>query len=298
MRFLLRAPVALLAAVLLMAVVPSHAQNEAAQATIKSAWQAAARAAQHGPADVTLLDQAKLKLAQGYAFVPKREASAVMKAMGNGDDPTFIGLILPDRQDSDEDWLVAVDFDPAGYISDDDAKTWNADELLDNLRKGTEASNADRVRLGVTPIEVTRWIEPPKYDDATRTLIWSAEARDKGAPADADNTVNYNTYVLGREGYVSLNLITTASAVEGEKPLVKHLLDDVAFVDGKRYADFNASTDKVAAYGLAALIGGVAAKKLGLLALLAAFLAKSFKLVIVALGAAGVAVRKFFTRKA
>ncbi|HET7925348.1 MAG TPA: DUF2167 domain-containing protein [Rhodanobacteraceae bacterium] len=298
MRFQSGARAALLAAVLSMAALPAYAQNEAAQNAVKSAWQAAAKTVKRGPDAIALLDQATLKLPEGYGFVPKREAAALMKAMGNGDDPEFVGLIVPVREDSDESWLIAVDFDRAGYVNDDDAKNWNADELLENLKTGTEAGNAERIRLGVTPIEVTRWIERPAYDAATRTLIWSAEARDKGAPADADNTVNYNTYVLGREGYVSLNLITSVSSVEAEKPMMKTLVGDVAFVDGKRYADFNASTDKVAAYGLAALIGGVAAKKLGLLAILAAFLAKSFKLVIVALGAAGVALRKFFARKA
>lgn len=69
-------------------------------------------------------------------------------------------------------------------------------------------------------------------------------------------------------------------------------------MDGKRYSDFDASSDKVAAYGLAALVGGVAAKKLGLLALIGAFLAKSFKLVIVGVIAAGTAIRSYFSRKA
>ena len=48
----------------------------------------------------------------------------------------------------------------------------------------------------------------------------------------------------------------------------------VKFNDGKRYTDFDSSTDKVAAYGLAALVAGVAAKKLGLLAIAGAFFAQ------------------------
>ena len=66
------------------------------------------------------------------------------------------------------------------------------------------------------------------------------------------------------------------------------------FNEGKRYTDFNGSTDKVAAYGLAALIGGIAAKKLGLLAGLGLFLAKFAKLIVVGVAAAGGAVAKFF----
>jgi len=271
------------------------ADDPAAHDPAARAWQAAAQAMQRGPHTVALREQATLKLPEGFGFVPTREAAALMEAMGNDVGANFIGLVMPLAED--QDWIISVDFDPAGYIEDEDAKHWDADELLASLKEGTEAGNARRVRLGIAPIEVTRWIEPPSYDDTTQRLVWSAEARDKGAPAGADDTVNYNTYVLGREGYVSLDLITTTSAVDAHKPIAKRLLGEVAFVDGKRYADFNASTDKVATYGLAALVGGVAAKKLGLLAVLGAFLAKSFKLVAVGAVAAAAAMRRAFARK-
>ena len=299
-----------LAAALALLVVPfaqaqdakpaagQSAEQHAADAShgpASGAWQAVAQAMQRGPRTVALRDQATLKLPEGYGYVPTREASALMEAMGNDVGPDFIGLIMPLAED--QDWIVSVDFDPAGYINDEDARHWKADELLSNLKEGTEAGNARRIKLGIAPLEVTRWIEPPSYDSATQRLVWSAEARDKGAPTGADNTVNYNTYVLGREGYVSLDLITTTSAVEAQKPMAKRLLGEVAFVDGKRYADFDASTDKVAAYGLAALVGGVAVKKLGLLAVIGAFLAKSFKLIVVGVVAIGAAIRKFFARK-
>ncbi len=73
--------------------------------------------------------------------------------------------------------------------------------------------------------------------------------------------VNYNTYLLGREGYFELNLITDRGSVEAAKPLTKTLLNTVNFNEGQRYSDYNAKTDKLAEYGLAALIGGIAAKK-------------------------------------
>ena len=123
--------------------------------------------------------------------------------------------------------------------------------------------------------------------------MWSAEAREKGG-AGPDPVVNYNTYVLGREGYVSLNLITSSSTVEADKPAAHELLAAVDFNDGKRYGDFNSSTDKVAAYGLAALVGGLAAKKLGLLAAAGVFIAKFAKVIIIGVAAAGGAVVKFF----
>jgi uncharacterized membrane-anchored protein len=105
--------------------------------------------------------------------------------------------------------------------------------------------------------------------------------------------VSYNTYVLGREGYVSLNLVTSAAAVDAHKPAARELLAAVQFNNGKRYQEFDSSTDAVAAYGLAAVVGGVAAKKLGLLAVAGAFFAKFAKVIALALAGAGAAVARF-----
>jgi uncharacterized membrane-anchored protein len=145
----------------------------------------------------------------------------------------------------------------------------------------------------VPAIKVTRWIEPPAYDASKHHLVWSAEVRLRDGE-DPDPGVNYNTYVLGREGYVSLDLVTAVSTVEADKPAAHELLSAVAFNPGKGYGDFDSSTDKVAAYGLAALVGGLAAKKLGLLAVVGAFLLKFAKLIVVGVAAAGAGVAKWF----
>jgi len=90
--------------------------------------------------------------------------------------------------------------------------------------------------------------------------------------------------------------------VTGLKELPQHkgdaqdLLGALEFLDGKRYTDFNASTDKVAEYGLAALVLGVGAKKLGFLAVAFAFLAKFAKVIILGVAGVGALAAKFFKR--
>jgi uncharacterized membrane-anchored protein len=259
-------------------------------------WQAAGEAMLRGPQDVPLRNQATLQLPEGYGFVPHAEAVRLMELMGNQTDSNFLGMIFPVGTPG-ADWFVTVDFDDAGYIKDEEAKDWDAAGLLDNLKKGTEQGNDRRTKVGVPPIEVTRWIERPAYDAATHRLVWSAEVRLKNEP-DPDPGVNYNTYVLGREGYISLDLVTSTSAVEEHKPAAHELLAAVSFNDGKRYGDFNSSTDKVAAYGIAALVGGLAAKKLGLIAVGAAFFAKFAKLILVGVAALGGGMAKLWKGKA
>jgi uncharacterized membrane-anchored protein len=270
----------------------ARAQEAQPEDPAAAVWQAASDAMINGPQTIELRDQAQLALPEGYGYVPVKEGTALMEAMGNQAGENFIGLIFPH---SEADWFVTMDFEPAGYIKDDDAKDWEADELLDSLKEGTKAANEHRKSIGVTPLEVTRWVEKPAYDAASHRLVWSAEAKQIGV-ADQDPTINYNTYVLGREGYISLNLITTASTIESDKPAAHELLTAVNFNGGKGYADFDESTDKVAAYGLAALVGGVAAKKLGLLAMLGVFLAKFGKVLFVAVIALGAGFAKFFKR--
>ncbi|HTE42495.1 MAG TPA: DUF2167 domain-containing protein [Steroidobacteraceae bacterium] len=258
----------------------------------KAAWEAAGAAMQRGPSTVTLRDQGSLQLPDGYAFIPVKEATRVMESMGNQVDGRFIGLIVPL---ADAPWFVTVDYEESGYIKDDDAKNWDAKELLDNLKEGTEAGNERRTSMGIPPLEVTRWIESPTYDGTSQRLVWSIEARNKGVD-DPDPTINYNTYLLGREGYFSLDLVTTAATVTTDKLAARELLAATTFNDGKRYTDFNASTDKVAAYGLAALVGGLAAKKLGLIAVLGAFLLKFAKVIFLVVAGGAAAFAKFFKR--
>ena len=289
----IRAAAAAAAAAVLTATFSpvSLAQDAEPEAEAGNAvWQAASAAMVRGPNSVQLKDQAQLALPAGYGFVPPKEGAAVMDMLGNQTDERFIGLIFPEADDAS--WFVTIDYEPSGYIKDDDAKEWDADELLQNLKDGTEAANDHRRELGVAEIQVTRWVEKPAYDAQTHRLVWSAEAREKSGQ-DTDPVVNYNTYVLGRQGYVSLNLITSSSTIESDKPAAHELLAAVNFNDGKRYSDFDSSTDEVAAYGLAALVGGIAAKKLGLLAAAGLFIAKFAKLIIVGAAAAGAGVVKF-----
>jgi uncharacterized membrane-anchored protein len=278
----------------LIAALPIYAQAQQAPTESEVVWQQANKAMQRGPAQIVLRDQAQIALPEGYGFVPVKEASAAMRVMGNSVDGRFLGLIFPLRDDAN--WMVSVDFEDAGYIKDDDAKDWNADELLQSLKDGTEAANELRKDNGIAPIEVTRWVEKPSYDVNSHRLIWSAEARLKNGE-DADPTINYNTYLLGRQGYISLNLITSASQVAEDKSDARILLGALQFNEGKRYGDFDPSTDKVAAYGLAALVAGAAAKKLGLLATLGLLLAKYAKLIFVAVAAGGAVLAKFFGRR-
>jgi len=238
-----------------------------------------------GPTAVLLRDQAKLKLPEGTMFVPQPTANKILKAMGNHADDRVIGLIYPLRDD--QNWAMVAEYEPSGYIKDDDARDWNADELLKSLKEGTAAANEERQKAGFAALEVTGWAEKPAYEANSHWLVWAATAVHPGATGEPE-VVNYNTYALGREGYISINLLTDSKALAADKVHARDMLSRLEFVEGKRYADFDSKTDHVAEYGLAAMVaGGLAAKKLGLLAVIGVALLKFWKLGLIALAGIG-----------
>lgn len=266
-----------------------------AESPADKAFAAAREVAVYGPAQVPWAEQATLRLPEGYIYIPRPAADQIMDLYGNSYDERFLGLIYPA---SDSNWLVVAEYEHSGYIKDDDARNWDVDELLQGLKEGTEAQNERRREMGIGELVIDGWAERPAYDAATHRLVWSLAAHDKGDEAGAAQTINYNTYMLGREGYITMNLVTDSSAIATDKANAHALLAALSFNPGRTYADFNEDTDKVAAYGLAALVAGVAAKKLGLFAVIAAFVAKFAKVFIVAAAAGGAALWKKLRGKA
>lgn len=272
----------------------AHAAPNEEQA--RKAFAEAEAAAKRGPADVELAGQAVLHLPAAHVFVPQPQAMAVLNAMGNpGNDPRLQGLIFPSGEGGG--WFMTVRYEASGYVKDDDAREWNADDLLKSYREGTEASNAERVKMGVPALEIIGWAEKPVYDSAAHRLVWAMSSREKGAPAEAPQGVNYNTYALGREGYFMLNLVTGLAELPQHKSAAQTMLGALEYKEGKRYADFDAKTDHVAEYGLAALVVGVAAKKLGFFALALAFIAKFAKVILLGLAVLGAGAVKIFGKR-
>jgi uncharacterized membrane-anchored protein len=271
---------------------PSGAPDHKAE--LEAAWDEAFHVAVKGPAPITLRDQATLQLPAGELFLPQTQTERILRAWGNRPNDTLVGMIV--GTGDDDRWSVVIRYVKDGYIKDDDARDWNAADMLSSLRDGTEQANRERVQRGFPELDVIGWVEPPAYDATTHRLVWSLSARDRGAPADQPQIVNYNTYALGRDGYFSLNLLSSSARVENEKPIVRALLASLDYKSGKRYDDFVGATDKVAAYGLAALIGVVAVKKIGLLAGLGILLLKIWKVGLLAIAGVAAAVKRFFKR--
>lgn len=218
-----------------------------------------------GPQQVDAGHDVLIDLPKGYLFLDAPQARRLMESNGNLRNENLLGVIAQ----PESSWLVTVRYTEDGYVKDDEAEKMDADEILKAIREGTDAANEERVQHGFKAMHVIAWSEAPRYQRDVHHLVWGLRAQSDGEP---EETINFNTRVLGRKGYVALNLIDGAHTIETSKPFVATLLEATTFRAGSRYADFNSKTDKVAEYGLAALVvggtGAVALKlvKIGLLA--------------------------------
>ncbi len=250
---------------------------------------------EHGPKTIALADQGSIKLPAGYVYLNEQDAGALLTYWGNPGPHKLLGMVL--SEDDKSNWAVSLRFRKEGYVKDEDAKTWNADELFSSVKEGTEASNTERKKMGGGELHILDWVQKPTYEQATHRLAWGMRAESIDG-AQREETVNYHTYVLGREGFIEMNLMTDPKALAGLKPRADELLGVTSFNDGKRYEDFSAATDHVAEYGLAALIGGgLIAKKLGLLATVGLLFAKFWKVALIGFAVFGGGIAKLFGRK-
>ena len=237
-----------------------------------------------GPTNIKLSNQATFELPEGMFFLPRNAAQDYMDLIGNSRLPSRLGIVMAD---DDIEWYADILFENVGYISDKDAKNWNAEDMLEDIREGDEEQNKICRERGIPELQMTGWIEKPTYDEKNQRLVWSLSFKEVGENVTDEgvpNVVNYNTYVLGREGYIELSFITDEQAIRTEKLIAQNLLSRIRFNSGKLYSEYNAVTDKAAEYGLAALIGGGAVvKKLGLFGIIAAFLVKFWKVIVLVL---------------
>ena len=148
---------ALAGLLLLLLQGPARAQDVVPPAEAQeAAWLAAIKAATAGPADIPLGDQATLHLPSEFSFFPVLESTNLMKAYGNSVGGGFLGILVP--KTDNQNWIITINHTAEGYVKDDDAKTWDANALLQTLKDGTEAQNKNRVEQGMKALEILGWV--------------------------------------------------------------------------------------------------------------------------------------------
>jgi uncharacterized membrane-anchored protein len=240
---------------------------------------------------------ATLNLTNDFRFLDAHDAQRVLQDLwGNPPDADVLGMLVPREAsliDEKNSWVVVISYSDDGYVSDTEAASIDYDKMLAEMQQRARDSADERRKAGYPAIEIVGWATPPHYDSGTNKLYWAKELNFAGAP---EHTLNYDIRVLGRGGYLSFNAVAGMHQLAMVQAAMPQVLSMAEFDSGQRYTDFNASTDKVAAYGIGALVAGAIAAKAGLFAKLLALLIAFKKAIIVGFLAIVAAVRKLFAR--
>ncbi|MDC8759442.1 DUF2167 domain-containing protein [Janthinobacterium fluminis] len=247
---------------------------------------------------ITLQDNiATLDLPATFRYLSPADTERVLvDAWGNPPGAKSLGMIVPAKVSLLEraGWGVIITYDEDGHVKDGDADSIKYDELLKEMQQSVLDNNAERKTQGYPAVQLVGWAERPSYDKNAHKLYWAKELAIDGA---ASHSLNYNIRVLGRKGVLVLNAIAGMGQIAEIKKEMQHVTAFTDFTPGQRYADFDSKTDKAAEYGIAALIAGGVATKLGLFGKLFAFLLVFKKFLLMGVIGLVAMIAKFFGRK-
>jgi uncharacterized membrane-anchored protein len=271
------------------------AAKEAAEAPPKTREEAYARVGvklQKGPATVALGSAAELKLPEGYSFVGQDSLDRFYEVTQNMRNGREVGVVLAPS------YMLFFDYAEIGYVKDEDKDKLDADKLMKSMTENEAEANKARKERGWDEMKLKGWATPPHYDAKTNHLKWAINLT-AGHDGFKEVFINESIRLLGRSGVMNVTLVSdTPGFKAAEADADKLLASNFSYVAGQKYSEFKAG-DKVAAYGLSALVlgGGVAAAaKLGWLAALGAWFSKMWKAVVVAVVALGAVIKKLFNK--
>jgi uncharacterized membrane-anchored protein len=240
-----------------------------------------------GPTTVEVQGNSKLTIPDQYVYLDPGNTKKFLELQHNLSDGREV-MVAPRNME----WMAYLEFSDEGYVKDNEKI--DAPALLKTLQSNTESGNEERRRRGWNELKLVDWATPPVYNTTTKRLEWATILDSKEGRA-----VNFSTKILGRRGYTSVIMVTDPANLQAAESNLDHVLTGYSFNTGETYADWR-SGDKVAEYGLAALIvGGVAAvaAKKGLFSVIGAFLVASWKFLMIGVVAAATWVRNLFARK-
>ena len=280
-----------------LAEEPASAPADAAPADPATPVEATGPELKYQTGDITLPNKiAALHLGSRYRYLDSAETEKLLLAWGNPEGSGTEGAIVPVDVDPFEDggWAVILTYKDDGHIDDSDAAKFDYDDMLKDMRSDEDDVNDARKKANYATMHLVGWAEKPHYDSSAKKLYWAKEIDFSDSPK---HTLNYDVRVLGREGVLSMNAVASMDQLAQIRDDMKPLIEVAEFTPGNRYAEFNSKTDKLAEYGLGALIVGGVAAKLGLFGKLLAIIIAAKKVIIAGVIALGGFLARIFGKK-
>jgi uncharacterized membrane-anchored protein len=239
---------------------------------------------QQGPGTAPIgSDLSEIDLDESYVFLDAAGTRMLMELTENPSTGQEVATIAP--VSDQEQWFLVFEYDESGYVADDERDDLDPDAMLESIREGTEASNKERRKRGWDTLSIVGWHEPPHYDLRTNNLSWAIIGESAG-----HRSMNRIVKLLGRRGVMTATLVASPEEFPIAMAQVDALLEGYRYRSGNTYAEYVPGTDKLAKYGLTALVVGGA----GAVLMKSGLLARFWKPIAAALAALGVGVKRFF----
>ncbi|MDR3159063.1 MAG: DUF2167 domain-containing protein [Zoogloeaceae bacterium] len=235
-----------------------------------------------GPKTVDVGPVATFDVPAGFLFLDAKDTRVFLEDITQNPASGQEYFFGPDNGE----WWATFEYSDTGHVKDDEKI--DADALIKSMRENQDDGNKERAKKGWPQLLNLGWKHAPFYDPETKRLEWALSFVNS---TDQQEGVNYETRLLGRLGVTSATLVVSPEKLAAALPEFKKVVGGYRFVEGQRYSEFKEG-DKVAEYGLAALIAGGAAAAL----LKSGLLAKYWKLLVVGALAAFAAIGSFFKR--
>lgn len=208
---------------------------------------------------------AVFRMEEGWRWLGSEDASRVLTHWGNPVIQPPLGMVFPAENTATNGWGVLVRFEEDGWVEDDEADEIDCDALLAEMQANTLQESGDRVAAGYDSVALVGWADAPHYDANTHKLHW---AKDLQFGGEDTRTLNYDLRALARRGVLTMNAVAGMRDLEAVRSRMAGLVDRVEFQEGHGYDDFGPGMDRIAAYGIGALIAGKLSAKKGLLKVL------------------------------
>ena len=213
---------------------------------------------------ITLGKVAEIEVPGGFFYLSPTDAETLLtKIWHNPPGNETLGMLVAESEGPEAEvmnWGVVLTYEDDGHVADDDAGAIDYTELLAAMQKDVVADNAERRKAGYSGVRQLRWAAPPTYDAAAHKMFWAKDIEwDEGD----HHTLNYDVRVLGREGILVLRAVADMADFAEVQAHMPRVIEGTNFVRQESYESFDPATGKLAAYGLAALVAGKVAAKVG-----------------------------------
>jgi uncharacterized membrane-anchored protein len=272
-------------ALVLGTALPAQAQDSSATAFSKIPWKT-------GPSTDDLGQEAQVAVPDDCLFVGEDGTRQFMELNENPvsgiERGTVLCRLVDAKGETESTWFAVFEFEDSGYVKDDEKESLDADAILASLKKGNEHGNKERKERGWDAIYLDGWQSAPHYDERTRNLTWATRLHAE----DSSRVLNHSVRLLGRGGVMSVDLVVSPEYYDRALPAFDAMIGGFQYKPGHTYAEWRQG-DKIASYGLTALVAGGTGAVLAKTGLLQKFA----KAILVALAGAAAAVKKFIFGK-